>query len=116
MAGIIFTDKSTVVPASWLNGINNFFFDLFQGSTTVAEAKTALGITDITNPLVITNNTAPRIHLVNDSGDGIAILYSHPGACIRFSVVTAGVVGATLFEFDTSSIGHAADWSAGETF
>lgn len=46
MSDTTFTDQSTVVSASWLNAMNDFFYTLFAGSTTAAQARTALGISE----------------------------------------------------------------------
>jgi len=44
MADTNFTDGSTAIVASWLNAINDFFYTLFSGATTAADARTALGL------------------------------------------------------------------------
>lgn len=42
MATINFTDQSTVVPASWLNAVDALVYDVFNGATSVASARTIL--------------------------------------------------------------------------
>lgn len=49
--------QGTVITSGWLNAINDFFYDLFEASTTPAEARDALGLTDGTANLVLNNLT-----------------------------------------------------------
>lgn len=44
MVSITFTDGVTVIPAAWLNDVNDLVYDVFGGATTVATARTALGL------------------------------------------------------------------------
>ena len=39
-----FTDGTTVVDAEWLNDVDALVWDIFNGSTTAAQARTALGV------------------------------------------------------------------------
>lgn len=44
MADTTFVDESTVIEASWLNEINDFYHTLFAAATTAAAARTAIGV------------------------------------------------------------------------
>lgn len=44
MADTTFVNESTVIEASWLNAINDFYYTLFNSATTVSGARTALGL------------------------------------------------------------------------
>lgn len=44
MADTTFVNESTVIESSWLNAINDFYYTLFNGSTTASGARTALGL------------------------------------------------------------------------
>lgn len=44
MASITFVARSTSVPATWLQAINDFVYVTFAGITTMAQLKTSLGI------------------------------------------------------------------------
>lgn len=44
MSSTTFIDKVTVIATEWLQDINNFFYTLFNGATTAAQARTALGV------------------------------------------------------------------------
>ena len=75
MANTTFVDKSTVIQADWLNEINGFFYNLFQGAVTVQEARTVLGIT---NPSIVQENTVARQLVVSDSGAYIVTSQNSP--------------------------------------
>lgn len=44
MADTTFIDESTVIEASWLNEINDFYHTLFAAATSASAARTALGV------------------------------------------------------------------------
>jgi len=75
MAGTTFIDKSTVIQAGWLQSINDFFYNLFQGATTVAQARTVLGIV---NPSVVQENTIARQLVISDAGTYIITSQASP--------------------------------------
>ena len=76
MADTTFVDDSTVIYASWLNDINDFFYTLFNSATTAANARTALGLgtiaTQAANNVSITGGTITGITdiAVADGGTG----------------------------------------------
>lgn len=47
MASTSFVPQSTRIASSWLNAINGFFYDLFQGAVTAQQACEAIGATRI---------------------------------------------------------------------
>lgn len=49
--------QGTVVRSTWLNAINDFFYTLFQGATTAAAARTALGLSDGSSNLTVNDLT-----------------------------------------------------------
>jgi hypothetical protein len=75
MANTTFVDKSTVIQADWLNEINSFFWDLFQGAQSVQEAKTALGLSSSS---VVTENTTARTLVLSDAEAYIVTTSSDP--------------------------------------
>lgn len=42
MASTTFSDGTTVIQASWLNAVNDFYYDVFNGAETVAQARSAI--------------------------------------------------------------------------
>ncbi len=64
MANTNFTDKVTVIQADWAQEINDFFWDLFQGSTTPSQARTALGLS---TSAVVQENTSARTLVLSDA-------------------------------------------------
>ncbi len=44
MSSTTFVDRVTVIATAWLQDINDFFYTLFAGATTAAQARTALGV------------------------------------------------------------------------
>lgn len=71
--GPIFTDKVTVVPADWANSVTSLVYTVFNQATTVASAKTALGLgtmaTQNANAVAITGGsiTGTPIGAINPS-------------------------------------------------
>jgi hypothetical protein len=57
MASTNFVDFSTPIVAAWLNDINSFFYSLFQGATTPAQALAAIGALGSANPNITGNLT-----------------------------------------------------------
>ena len=49
MTTTTFTTKETVIEAAWANDVNALVYDVFNGATTVALARTALGLVIGTN-------------------------------------------------------------------
>ena len=58
MASTNFVDFSTPIVAAWLNDINSFFYSLFAGATTPAQALTAIGALGSNNPTFTGNITS----------------------------------------------------------
>jgi hypothetical protein len=85
MAGITFVPQSTIIPSSWLNPINDFYYDLFQAAVTVPQARAALGIID---PTVVTETGTSRTLQVSDAEKYIV--------CTNSSPVTITIPSATF--------------------
>ncbi len=75
MASTNFIDKTTVIQASWAQAINDFFYTLFQGASTVQQARTALGIT---SPTVVEENTTSRTLVLSDADAYIVTSHASP--------------------------------------
>ena len=59
MASISFTDYSTVIPASWLNDVNTLTYTVWNGVSTIGQARNALGLgSDVTKTLSLAGNLA----------------------------------------------------------
>lgn len=69
MATTTFVDETTVVEADWLNEVDALVWDVFNGATTVALAKTALGLGTSDSPtftgLTATSATVTTINVEN---------------------------------------------------
>lgn len=61
MASTTFTFKTTIIPSAWLNDVNTLVWTVFNGATTAALARTALGLgtiaTQNANAVAITGGT-----------------------------------------------------------
>lgn len=57
MASISFVDYSTVIPASWLNDVNTLTYNVWNGVSTIGQARNALGLgSDVTKTLSLAGN------------------------------------------------------------
>lgn len=91
-----------VVTSGWLNSINDFFYDLFQASTTPAEARDALGLTDGTADIDVVNLTVAGDTILGDSvtgGDTTVNLLSNGD---EFTIITQA--GDTFVVDDNGSL------------
>jgi len=81
LADTTFVDETSTVPgtlieASWLNAINDFFYTLLAGATTAGDARTALGLgtiaTQAANSVNLTGGTITGITdlTIADGGTG----------------------------------------------
>lgn len=107
MASITFTDQVTVVPAAWLNDVNTVVWSVFNGATTVALARTALGLGTADNVtfgrLLVGDGSAaaPSLAFTNNTDTGLALqpstgqinIYSDatPVVCFQAGVNQAGL-------------------------
>jgi len=58
MANTTFVARTTQIVAAWLQDINDFFYVLFAGATTAAQARTALGSTSVGDSVFTAANAA----------------------------------------------------------
>jgi len=69
-----FINGETVIDASWSNAINDFFYDVFDGATSKAEAADALGAVDT----------------IADTGTGEGLTNNIIGSTAQFKSLRAG--------------------------
>lgn len=78
-----------VISSAWLNALNDFFYTLFAGSTTAAQARSALGLTDGTADLVLDDLTVNGNTILGDAVGGGNTTINLLTSGQLFTVVTA---------------------------
>lgn len=95
MADTTFVDTVTKITASWLNGINDFFYTLFQGATTAEGARNAIELGTADSPQFT----------------GIELGHASDTTLTRSAAGTLAVEGD-----DVATEGRANDFTAANTF
>lgn len=78
MPSINFVDRSTVIPASWLNEVDAVIYDVLGNPSSVGELLTTLGIApktlvETSSSLVIGDSTTGGVYVVNTSSGNVTI-------------------------------------------
>lgn len=71
MASTVFTDKATVINTTWLNDVNGIVWTVFNGATTAALARTALGATSIGSSLFTAATAAAGRTAITAAASGV---------------------------------------------
>lgn len=111
MVDTTFTNNETIIYASWLNAINDFFYTLFSGATTAAGARTALGLG------TIATQDADSVTITGGSVSGITDIAVADGGTGASTAATArsnlGIVWEPIVSTDVSGTPSAITFTDG---